>query len=61
MTSKDASKSLNEMLGKHRRQTQQIRLQFGLGLSTGIRDGRMIWIVDAQGDGKRLVNGPMKS
>jgi hypothetical protein len=45
----------NEILENHRRQTQRVRLEFGLGLSLG-RDGRTIWIVDAhRDDGKRFV------
>jgi len=44
-----------KLLGNHRRQTQQSRLELGC-LATVDRDGRTIFIVDAHhGDGKRFV------
>jgi len=45
----------NEVLGNHRRQSQESRLEFGLGLSRGFQ-GRTIWIADAhRDDGKRFI------
>ena len=47
--------SSNELLGNHRRQSQQSRLELGLRLSHGFQ-GRTIWIVDAhRDDGRRFI------
>ena len=55
MTSNDARKSLNEILGNHRRQAQRGRVELGLDLSV-YSQGRTIWIADAHRDnGKRYV------
>ena len=44
-----------EVLGNHRRQSQQSRLELGC-VSAVDRDGRTIWIADAhRGDNKRFV------
>src|SRR5215510_7429771 len=51
-----ARKSSREtILGNHRRQTQQGRLELGC-VSAVTREGRIIWVADAhRGDGQRFV------
>jgi len=44
----------DEVLGNYRRQTEESRIQFGMGVSRRY-SGRIIWIVDARRDGKRFM------
>jgi hypothetical protein len=44
-----------EVLGNHRWQAEESRLEFGLGLTID-SNGRTTWIADAhRGDGKRFI------
>jgi hypothetical protein len=56
VTSNDAGKSLNEILGNHREKPEQSRMELGGCVSAVDSRGQTIFIADAhRGDGKRCI------